>query len=94
MRRKLQDIRSTFALGAGTALLLAATLPVAAVAKPPKEGDVYHYPGPGGTCLEDTWESSDEGAGFEPAGGWGPCPVTKPHDRAHVEKKSKRASPN
>ncbi|MFQ5347165.1 MAG: hypothetical protein ACE5ED_04895 [Rhodothalassiaceae bacterium] len=94
MRRNWQKLRLSSALGTSAALLLVAALPDAAIAKPPKEGDVYHYPGPGGTCLEDTWEASDEGPGFEPAGGWGPCPVAKPHDRSHVEKKTRRASPN
>ena len=91
--RKFGSISSLSALAAGAALALVAAVPGVAFAKP-KEGDVYHYFGRGGECLEDTWESSDEGAGFEPAGGWGPCPIARPHDRPHVVKKPRDASPN
>ena len=72
----------------GVAIILAGAS--AAMAKPPKEGDVYHYYGRGGECLEDTWEAADEGTGFEPAGGWGPCPIAKPHGKGQVVKQKKK----
>ncbi len=63
----------------------------AATAKVPQEGDVYHYYGRGGACLEDTWEISDEGADFTPAGGWGPCPIANhPHKGKHAKKINKK----
>ncbi len=92
--RKCGSTFSLSTLAAGAALALVAGVAGTAFAKPPKEGDVYHYYGKGGECLEDTWELADEGANFEPAGGWGPCPVAGPHGRPHVEKKTKRPSPN